>query len=281
MRAHGRMLQTHYHLRSATGLISMRFRAAACGGSDFAMPIRIAARRDFTGYWEYLLEDAIFTAPPYPNFGGAALLNQNGELVGIGSLLVADAEEPGTYGPGNMFIPINDFKAIESELSGVRPDAAAEPSLARPQYRRGARPAVRPTRRQGRAIRRRRYQYRGHRCQRRRYPGTNPKGALSEDLVLWRTRRADPAYHPDGERRHTHRRGAFDRPLRLAPTAEGELKRCSAAGADNLTRTQDDAAVGVHDVALMDDSDQLHAFVVLHDRHMILAARLHQPERLS
>jgi S1-C subfamily serine protease len=94
----------------------MRFRAAACGGSNFAMPIRIAARRDFTGYWEYLLEDAIFTVPPYPNFGGAALLNQNGELVGIGSLLVADAEEPGTYGPGNMFIPINDFKAIESEL---------------------------------------------------------------------------------------------------------------------------------------------------------------------
>jgi S1-C subfamily serine protease len=90
--------------------------AAAYGGSDFAMPVRIAARRDFTGYWEYLLEDAIFTTPPYPNFGGSALLNQTGELVGIGSLLVADAEEAGTYGPGNMFIPINYFKSIGREL---------------------------------------------------------------------------------------------------------------------------------------------------------------------
>ena len=90
--------------------------AAASGGSEYAMPVRIAARRDFTGYWEYLLKDAIFTAPPYPNFGGAALLNQNGELVGIGSLLVADAQEPGVYGPGNMFIPINDFKSIEQQL---------------------------------------------------------------------------------------------------------------------------------------------------------------------
>ena len=85
------------------------------------MPVRIAARRDFTGYWEYLLEDAIFTTPPYPNFGGSALLNQNGELVGIGSLLVADAEEAGTYGPGSMFIQINYFKSIDGYAWLKRP----------------------------------------------------------------------------------------------------------------------------------------------------------------
>ena len=90
--------------------------AASHGGSDMAMPVRIAARRAFTGYWEYLLEDAVFTMPPYPNFGGAALLNQNGELVGIGSLLVADAKEEGMFGPGNMFIPINRFKQIRHDL---------------------------------------------------------------------------------------------------------------------------------------------------------------------
>lgn len=90
--------------------------AVSHGGPDSAVPVRIAARRDFTGYWEYLLEDAVFTTPPYPEFGGAALLNQDGELVGIGSLLVIDAEEAGAYGPGNMFLPINTFKSIKDEL---------------------------------------------------------------------------------------------------------------------------------------------------------------------
>ena len=163
----------------------MRFRAAASGGSDFAMPIRIAARRDFTGYWEYLLEDAIFTAPPYPNFGGAALLNQNGELVGIGSLLVADAQEPGVYGPGNMFIPINDFKSIEQQLLAVRPDAAAEPSLARPLHRRGARPAIRPARRQGRTVRHAGIST-GTSSSASAIPRCKPKKRFTEDLVLWR-----------------------------------------------------------------------------------------------
>ena len=90
--------------------------AASYGGGDTVIPVKIASRRDFTGYWEYLLEDAIFTVPPYRNFGGAALLNQDGQLVGIGSLLVPDAIAAGAYGPGNMFIPINRFKPIRDEL---------------------------------------------------------------------------------------------------------------------------------------------------------------------
>ena len=47
----------------------------------------VVARQEFAGYWEYLLEDAIFTTPPYPHFGGAALIDRTGRLVGIGSLL--------------------------------------------------------------------------------------------------------------------------------------------------------------------------------------------------
>jgi len=90
--------------------------AVSHGGPAMALPVKIAARRDFAGYWEYLLEDALFTIPPYSNFGGAALLNEDGLLVGIGSLLVVDAAEPGTYGPGNMFIPIDHFKPIREEL---------------------------------------------------------------------------------------------------------------------------------------------------------------------
>lgn len=90
--------------------------AAGHGGPDAALPVKIADRREFVGYWEYLLEDAIFTTPPYPNYGGAALLNQTGELVGIGSLLVADAEQEGAFGPGNLFIPIDRFKQIREDL---------------------------------------------------------------------------------------------------------------------------------------------------------------------
>jgi S1-C subfamily serine protease len=99
--------------------------AASFGGADTAMPVRVTARREFAGFWEYLLEDAVFTMPPYPNFGGAALLNQNGELVGIGSLLVADAKEEGAFGPGNMFVPINRFKPIRQDL--VTTGRAKEP----------------------------------------------------------------------------------------------------------------------------------------------------------
>lgn len=100
--------------------------AASHGGGDTVTPVKIASRRDFTGYWEYLLEDAIFTVPPYRNFGGAALLDQDGRLVGIGSLLVPDAAEVGEYGPGNMFIPINRFKPIREEL--VRKGRTTQPN---------------------------------------------------------------------------------------------------------------------------------------------------------
>ena len=64
---------------------------AGFGGPPVARAALLVSRRDFAGYWEYLLEDAIFTSPPYPHFGGAALIDAGGELVGIGSLAVADA----------------------------------------------------------------------------------------------------------------------------------------------------------------------------------------------
>jgi hypothetical protein len=75
------------------------------------------SRRKFAGYWEYLLEDAIFTSPPRPDFGGAALIDRHGELVGIGSLFVMDAETPGERLPGNMFVPIDHLKPILARCS--------------------------------------------------------------------------------------------------------------------------------------------------------------------
>ncbi len=76
----------------------------------------VVSRRDFAGYWEYLLPDAIFTAPPHPAFGGAALIGPDGRLLGIGSLVVGDAAEPNVHLPGNMFLPIDALEPIFEEL---------------------------------------------------------------------------------------------------------------------------------------------------------------------
>ena len=85
----------------------------------------VVSRRAFAGYWEYLLERAIFTAPHNANFGGAALIDKGGSLLGIGSLQVPQAI-PGQPVPGNMFVPIDLLKPILSDLtqkgrSGVSP----------------------------------------------------------------------------------------------------------------------------------------------------------------
>ena len=89
---------------------------AASGGEESAMGARVISRKEFAGYWEYLLEDAIFTAPAHPNFGGAALIDRGGKLVGIGSLFTQIAV-PGLGAiPGNMFVPIDYLKPILSDL---------------------------------------------------------------------------------------------------------------------------------------------------------------------
>jgi S1-C subfamily serine protease len=100
------------------------------GGAAAARPALVVARRAFAGYWEYLLENAIFTAPPYPLFGGAALVNAEGELVGIGSLAVADAYRGLQPLPGNMFVPVDRLKsALGDLLTSGRSIAVARPWL--------------------------------------------------------------------------------------------------------------------------------------------------------
>jgi serine protease Do len=77
----------------------------------------LVSRRHFSGYWEYHIENALFTAPPRIDHSGAALFNANGELLGIGSLVVLDAlgsEKPRMA--GNMFLPIDLLKEILPEL---------------------------------------------------------------------------------------------------------------------------------------------------------------------
>lgn len=93
-----------------------RVLVASHGGQPMAMAALVVSRRPFAGYWEYLLERAIFTAPPHPAFGGAALISSTGKLLGIGSLIVPDAAGPDQQVPGNMFIPVDQLKPILGEL---------------------------------------------------------------------------------------------------------------------------------------------------------------------
>jgi S1-C subfamily serine protease len=74
------------------------------GGRGHALRARLFARREFAGYWEYLLDEALFTTPPHPEWSGAALLDANGRLIGIGSLFVQEADGDETV-KGNMFVP--------------------------------------------------------------------------------------------------------------------------------------------------------------------------------
>ena len=88
------------------------------GGEDGAVSAtRLVSRRAFAGYWEYLIDGALFTAPPRPDHSGAGLFNDRGELLGVGSLYVADALGPGQPPrPGNMFVPVDLLKPILGEL---------------------------------------------------------------------------------------------------------------------------------------------------------------------
>lgn len=90
---------------------------AGAGGEKAALKVKVASRREFAGYWEYLLDNAIFTVPAYPLWGGSALVGPDGSLLGVGSLLVQEALGPGSLAfPGNMYVPINRLKPIFEEL---------------------------------------------------------------------------------------------------------------------------------------------------------------------
>jgi serine protease Do len=102
-------LQTGDALMTATG-------AQPDGEDGDVNMIQLVSKRAFSGYWEYHIDTALFTSPPIANHSGAPLFNQRGELMGIGSLLVADALGGGRRLPGNMFVPVDLLKPILGEL---------------------------------------------------------------------------------------------------------------------------------------------------------------------
>jgi len=85
------------------------------GGISHSLTARLIARREFAGYWEYLLDEALFTAPPHPQWGGTALVDARGQLVGVGSLFVQETIN-GESVDANMFVPIDLLEPILQDL---------------------------------------------------------------------------------------------------------------------------------------------------------------------
>ena len=103
---------------------------AGAGGRLRSVGAHVAARQQFAGYWEYLLDSAIFTAPSHPNWGGAALIGPTGELVGVGSLQLEQQRRKGISENINMSIPINLLKpVIEDLLTLGQPNRPPRPWL--------------------------------------------------------------------------------------------------------------------------------------------------------
>jgi S1-C subfamily serine protease len=119
--------------RSAEAEVGMRVVVAGSGGRSRSVAARIIAKQEYAGYWEYLLEEAIYTAPAHPFWGGTAMIGPAGELLGIGSLQI----QASSSGPGrrqadeaNMIVPIDLLKPILDDLATIgRPNRPARPWL--------------------------------------------------------------------------------------------------------------------------------------------------------
>jgi S1-C subfamily serine protease len=88
---------------------------AGHGGRAHALATRISDKREFAGAWEYVLDEAIFTSPAHPQWGGTALIDEHGLLCGIGSLLVQEQSGKQTV-QGNMVVPIDLLEPILEDM---------------------------------------------------------------------------------------------------------------------------------------------------------------------
>jgi S1-C subfamily serine protease len=85
------------------------------GGLAHSLNVHVTARREFAGHWEYLLDDAIFTAPAHPQWGGTALVGTDGLLLGVGSLLVEESTRDETF-DANLFVPVDLLDPILDDM---------------------------------------------------------------------------------------------------------------------------------------------------------------------
>ena len=93
------------------------------GGRTHSLKAKLIGKREFAGYWEYVLDEALFTSPAHPQWGGAALVGSDGRLLGVGSLLVQEIVAGKTV-DGNMFVPIDVLAPILDEMLSLGRAAA-------------------------------------------------------------------------------------------------------------------------------------------------------------
>ena len=110
--------------------VGERVVVAGAGGRPYSLAAHIVARQEFAGYWEYVLDEAIFTAPAHPHWGGTALIGPAGDLLGIGSLQLQHGTESGRVVPLNMIVPIELLPPILDDMLTLgRPNRPARPWL--------------------------------------------------------------------------------------------------------------------------------------------------------
>src|SRR5262252_8243312 len=103
---------------------------AGAGGRKHSLAARIISKQEYAGYWEYVLDEAIFTAPAHPNWGGTAVVGPNGDLIGVGSLQLQQAQGQGVLAHLNMSVPIDLLKPILNDLLTIgRPNHPPRPWL--------------------------------------------------------------------------------------------------------------------------------------------------------
>ena len=102
--------------KSSTATIGERVVVAGAGDRHRSVAARIVAKQEFAGYWEYVLDEAIFTAPSHPNWGGTALISPAGELIGIGSLQLQHVVDKGSPQNINMIVPIDLLNPVFDDL---------------------------------------------------------------------------------------------------------------------------------------------------------------------
>jgi S1-C subfamily serine protease len=103
---------------------------AGAGGRQASVAAQIVAKQEFAGYWEYVLDEAIFTSPAHPNWGGTAVIGPGGDLIGIGSLQIQQMVANRQGEDANMIVPIDLLKPIFEDLTTIgRPNKPARPWL--------------------------------------------------------------------------------------------------------------------------------------------------------
>jgi len=100
---------------SAATKVGDRVVIGGAGGRTRSVASQIVAKQEFAGYWEYLLDEAIFTYPAHPNWGGAGMISASGELIGIGSLQLERVRENRAERV-NMIVPIDLLKPVLDDL---------------------------------------------------------------------------------------------------------------------------------------------------------------------